>query len=146
MNYALMESGHVEQIAQLEKECFSDPWSENSISSELTNPLSLWVVALENDRVAGYVGSQSVMGWADMMNLAVAPGFRRKGIAKELVLELIDRLKANQVTCLTLEVRASNTPAILLYEKLGFREVGRRPNYYHKPKEDALILRKEWEV
>jgi ribosomal-protein-alanine N-acetyltransferase len=146
MNYALMESGHVEQIAQLEKECFSDPWSENSISSELTNPLSLWVVALENDRVAGYVGSQSVMGWADMMNLAVAPEFRRKGIAKELVLELIDRLKANQVTCLTLEVRASNTPAILLYEKLGFREVGRRPNYYHKPKEDALILRKEWEV
>ena len=126
--------------------CFSDPWSVNSITSELHNPLSLWVVATEDGRLVGYVGSQSVMGWADMMNLAVDPAYRRMGIAEGLVNALIRKLKDNQVTCLTLEVRTSNMPAINLYTKLGFVEVGRRPGYYHNPKEDALILRKEWSV
>ena len=144
MDYVLMERCHVDAVAQLEKLCFSDPWSVNAISSELENPLSLWVVAMDGDTLVGYVGSQSVMGWADMMNLAVAPAYRRKGVAAQLVRELICRLQANQVTCLTLEVRASNGPAIRLYEKLDFLEVGRRPGYYHNPREDALILRREW--
>ena len=146
MEYCLMNENHVHQIAQLEKQCFSDPWSENSISSELHNKLSLWVVAMDGDHLAGYVGSQSVMGWSDMMNLAVDPAYRRKGIAENLVTDLIYRLKENQVTCLTLEVRVSNDPAISLYKKLGFIEIGRRPGYYHSPKEDAFILRKEWTV
>jgi len=146
MEYCLMEQCHIEQVARLEKICFSDPWSIHSIASELENKLSLWVVAMDGDRLAGYVGSQSVMGWADMMNLAVAPDYRKKGIGEQLVKELIRRLKMQQVTCLTLEVRASNAPAIRLYDKLGFVEVGSRPGYYHNPKEDALILRKEWEV
>lgn len=144
MEYVLMDRCHVAAVAQLEKLCFSDPWSANAISSELDNPLSLWVVATDGEALAGYVGSQSVMGWADMMNLAVAPSYRRQGIAEQLVRELICRLQANQVTCLTLEVRASNEPAYRLYEKLGFLEVGRRPGYYRNPREDALILRKEW--
>ena len=139
MEYILMNESHVEQIAQLEKICFSDPWSINSIASELGNPLSVWVVAVENGIVAGYVGSQSVLGWADMMNLAVAPEFRRRGVAEHLVNKLIDHLHKSEVTCLTLEVRVSNAPAISLYVKLGFVNVGRRPNYYHNPKEDALI-------
>ena len=80
------------------------------------------------------------------MNVAVAPEFRRKGIAKALLLTLQDDLCAKDVHSLTLEVRASNVPAITLYEALGYTQVGRRPNYYHKPKEDALILRKEWSV
>ena len=142
----LMDNSHVEKIAELEKLCFSDPWSVKSIASELDNKLSLWVVAVDGETLAGYVGSQSVLGWADMMNLAVSPDYRQKGIAQLLVNELIARLQKNEVTCLTLEVRASNTPAINLYNKLGFVPVGRRPNYYHNPKEDALILRKEWEV
>ena len=146
MEYCLMDKSHVEGIANLEKLCFSDPWSVNSISSELQNPLSLWVVATDGEKLAGYVGSQSVMGWADMMNLAVDPQYRRMGIAENLVSTLISRLKENEVTCLTLEVRVSNAPAICLYEKMGFTQVGRRPGYYHNPKEDALILRKEWTV
>ena len=112
----------------------------------MKNPLSLWLVAIDDNKLAGYVGSQSVLGWADMMNLAVAPEYRRLGIGEKLVTELIEKLKENQVTCLTLEVRISNEPAIKLYPKLGFAEVGRRPGYYHNPREDALILRKEWEV
>lgn len=139
-----MQPAHVAQVAELEKLCFSAPWSENAIGSELTNPLSLWLVAMDGSTVAGYIGSQSVMGEADMMNIVVAPFYRRQRIAEKLVSSLVDKLRAGGVSSLTLEVRASNAPAIALYNKLSFVQVGRRPNYYTKPKEDALILRKEW--
>ena len=145
MEYILMNADHVARVAQLEKECFHDPWSENSIASELKNPLSLWLVAVDGQQVVGYVGSQSVMGEADMMNIAVSAQYRRKGIAQELVERLVAQLREKDVYSLTLEVRASNEAAKALYSKLGFAPVGRRPNYYRNPKEDALILRKEWE-
>ena len=144
MKYVLMAPDHIAQVAALEKECFSMPWSEKAVTAELSNPLSLWVVAVDGDTVAGYVGSQSVMGEADMMNLAVLPAYRRCGVGKALVSELITKLAEKEVSSLTLEVRASNEPAIRLYADLGFVQVGRRPNYYSSPKEDALILRKEW--
>ena len=145
IEYVLMQQDHVPQVAQLEKECFCDPWSENAVASELKNPLSLWLVAVDGQKVAGYVGSQSVMGEADMMNIAVSSDYRRSGIAQELVERLVALLREKDVYSLTLEVRASNEPAKALYSKLGFNQVGRRPNYYRNPKEDALILRKEWE-
>ena len=144
IEYTIMTEAHVQQVAALEKVCFSEPWSERSIAHELTNPLSYWLVAVEGDRLAGYVGSQSVLDEADMMNIAVEPAYRRQGIAEGLVERLVSHLALTQVRCLTLEVRASNEPAKALYEKLGFIQVGRRPNYYRNPKEDALILRKEW--
>ena len=111
---------HIAQVAELEKICFADPWSEKSIASELENPLSYWLVALEGSTVAGYAGSEA------------------------LIAALIAGLKKRESHCLTLEVRDSNAPARALYEKLGFLEVGRRKNYYRNPGEDALILRKEW--
>ena len=138
----LMSDAHVSQIAQLEKSCFSDPWSETSVASELHNPLSLWLVALDGDTVAGYVGSQSVLDGADMMNIAVHPDYRRQGIARALINGLVAALVDKGVGSLVLEVRVSNVPAIALYEQLGFQQVGRRPNYYRNPKEDALILKK----
>lgn len=144
IRYILMTEDHVAQIAELEKQCFSDPWSENSIRSELNNPLSLWFVACDGASVVGYVGSQSVLGEADMMNLAVAPNYRRQAVAHNLIATLVDALTETGVHSLTLEVRVSNSPAIGLYTKNGFIAVGKRPNYYHNPKEDALILRKEW--
>ena len=146
MKYELMTQAHISQIADLERANFSMPWSENAISGELTNPLSLWVVAVDGDKVVGYVGSQSVLGEADMMNLAVDQSYRRQGIGKQLVSCLVEKLQKESVSKLTLEVRASNAVAISLYESLGFAQVGRRPNYYSGPKEDALILRKEWDV
>ena len=139
-----MNESHVAQVAELEKICFSDPWSENSVASELKNPLSCWLVAEEDGVVAGYIGSQTVMGESDMMNVAVHLDHRRKGVAESLVNELIEALKKRGSRCLTLEVRASNEPAKALYEKLGFVQVGLRRNYYRNPKEDALILRKEF--
>ena len=146
MNYVLMNETHVDAIAELEKLCFHDPWSIKSITSELTNPLSCWIVAMDRERLVGYVGSQSVLGWADMMNLAVHPEYRSRGIGANLIHVLVEHLMQMQVTCLTLEVRASNTAAIGLYSKLGFVEVGRRPGYYRNPPQDALILRKEWAI
>ena len=146
MIFTEMKSEHVSQIAQLETLCFSDPWSEKSIASELDNHLAYWLVALEGDTVAGYIGSQTVMEETDMMNVAVHPDHRRKGIAEALVNALVEALKERGSHSLTLEVRASNEPAQKLYEKLGFVLVGRRPRYYRNPREDALILRKEWEV
>lgn len=138
-----MQIEDVPAIAELEKICFSDPWSENSIASELDNPLSYWLVAEDNKKIAGYVGSQAVLDAADMMNLAVSPDYRQQGVGQALVNALVDHLRQNNVIALLLEVRVSNTAAISLYEKLEFAQVGRRPRYYHNPREDALILRKE---
>ena len=138
-----MNESHVSAVAELERQNFSEPWPDIAVRGELTNKLALWLVALEDGEVVGYVGSQTVLQEADMMNIAAADTHRRQGIARLLVEELIRQLDAYQ---LTLEVRASNAPAISLYEALGFQQVGLRKNYYRKPKEDALILRKEWKI
>ena len=146
MYFTEMKAQHVPQVAALEKLCFADPWSEQSVASELNNIWSYWIVALEDDQVVGYIGSQTSFGETDMMNVAVDPRFRRRGIAESLIGCLITELKNRGSHSLALEVRASNAPAIALYEKLGFQQVGLRKNYYRNPKEDALILRKEWEI
>lgn len=138
-----MKVQDVPEVAALEAVCFSDPWSVQSIASEVNNRLSLWLVAEIDGCIAGYVGSQTVLDMTDMMNIAVAPEFRRQGVAEALVNALVSCLKEKDVMGLLLEVRASNTAAIALYNKLGFLQVGRRPAYYRNPKEDALILRKE---
>lgn len=145
MIYTEMKAEHVPQVAQLEKLCFADPWSEMSIAAELQSIWSYWVVAVQDDMVVGYIGSQSTIDETDVMNVAVHPDWRRQGIAEQLIDNLIEELKKRGSHALMLEVRASNAPAIALYEKLGFRQVGLRKNYYRNPKEDALILRKEWE-
>ena len=145
MEIIRMNESHVASVAAIEKECFGrDAWSERSVAGELTNALALWLVAVEDGRVAGYVGSQTVCNETDMMNVAVTADFRRRGIGEQLVTALVEELKAIESHCLTLEVRASNTPAQAMYEKLGFVEIGRRPRYYQNPKEDALILRKDF--
>ena len=144
--YEEMKMEHVPAVARLEQENFSLPWSENVLLGELSSPLALWLVALNEGEVVGYVGAQIVPDEADMMNLAVDEKYRRMGIGKALVAQLVEKLQARAVRSLTLEVRISNQPAISLYERMGFSVVGKRPRYYQKPKEDALILRKEWQL
>ncbi len=143
MRIIKMQPEHVAAVAEMERQCFSDPWSEKSVASELDNPLSLWLIAEADGVVAGYVGSQTVLDSADMMNLAVSQDFRRQGIGEQLVNSLTEALAEKGVKTLLLEVRISNEPAKELYQKLGFEIVGKRPRYYEKPREDALILRKE---
>ena len=143
-NIRAMTAADVPQVAAMERACFSDPWPEQIIAHELENELSLWLCAMDGDTVAGYIGSQTVLGEADMMNVAVSPAYRRQGIGRALVLALCEALKTQmQATVLTLEVRDSNAAAIALYEDLGFTQVGLRKNYYQHPKEDARILRKD---
>lgn len=146
MTIMQMTSAHVPQVALLEGLCFQDPWSERSIASELENPLSLWLVAMEEDRLLGYVGSQTVLDETDMMNVAVDPAARRQGVARALIQALTAQLKQRGSRKLSLEVRASNLGAIRLYESLGFVRLGCRPGYYRNPREDAWILGKEWQV
>ena len=146
MTIVKMQECHVQQIAELEKLCFHDPWSENSIASELGNRLSLWFVAEVDGRVVGYVGSQTVLGETDMMNIATHPDYRKQGIARALINTLISALAEQGSHSLMLEVRASNEPAKSLYGSMGFESVGIRKNYYRNPREDALILRKEWSL
>lgn len=141
-----MDAIHVVQVAALEKLCFTPAWSEASIASELQNPLSRWLVALDGEKVIGYIGSQTVVDESDMMNVAVDPAYRRQGIAEALVNTLVEALTVAGSRSLTLEVRQSNEAAQKLYTKLGFVQVGLRPNYYVSPREGALIMRKDWEV
>lgn len=141
-----MNPSHVAQVAALERVCFTDPWSEASVAGELDNELSLWLVAVEGETVLGYVGSQTVLDSTDILNVAVSPDHRGCGIGRALLTELEQRLRQQGVTEVLLEVRPSNAPAIALYTSLGFVQVGRRPNYYLNPREDALILKKEWKT
>ena len=122
MIIAKMNEAHVAEVAALEAHCFSEPWSEKSVASELTNPLSLWLVALEGENVIGYVGSQTVMGWTDMMNVAVHPDHRRRGVGKALVRELHqiagERLAGGGEENIIMYTCA-NENATGFYEKLG---------------------------
>lgn len=138
-----MAAVHTAQIAALEGEIFSLPWDEPSIRAELSNPLSLWLVAAEGAGVLGYVGSQTCFEDTDILNVAVRPDRRRRGVAEALLRELEQRLYARGSRQITLEVRASNLPALALYGKLGYAEVGLRKGYYEKPREDARILQKQ---
>ena len=138
-----MKLEDVPQVAAIERLCFSAPWNENMIISSWESRLSCWLIAEIDGCVAGYVGSEAVLDSADMMNIAVAPEYRKRGIAEALIRALMEHLQQRNILFLLLEVRVSNAPAIALYNKLCFEQVGRRPKYYTNPREDALILRKE---
>lgn len=130
-----MEPEHLAQIAALEIACFSDPWPESILVRELQNPLSLWLCAVDGDTVAGYIGSQTVLGESDMMNIAVHPDYRRRGVGRALVLALCKALRRQMLaSALTLEVRDSNAPAIALYDSLGFEQIGLRKTITNTPK------------
>lgn len=140
-----MNGDHLDEVAELERVCFSTPWSRNMLAEELENDLSAFLVALDDsDRVAGYAGLQVILDEGYITNVAVRPDCRRQGVASRLLQVFLDFAQGNHLAFLTLEVRASNYDAIALYGSRGFRSVGRRANYYEHPKEDAIIMTKEF--
>lgn len=140
-----MTADHLDEVAELERICFSTPWSRNMLAEELDNLLSAFLVALDDgDRVVGYAGVQVILDEGYITNIAVRPECRRQGVAAKLLQVFMDFAKANKLSFLTLEVRASNYDAIALYGSRGFRSMGRRKNYYEHPKEDALIMTREF--
>ena len=133
---------HVHQMAEIEKLCFSEPWSEDTIRDELDTPLSRYFVCLSGDRVLGYIGTRILFDQCDITNIAVLPECRRMGIASLLLSELEKTVLEIDVKYLNLEVRVGNVPARSFYEKSGFEAVGKRKNYYQKPTEDAILMTK----
>ena len=141
-----MNADHLDELVELERICFSTPWSRNMLAEELDNLLSAFLVALDDaDRVVGYAGLQVVLDEGYITNVAVRPECRRQGVASQLLEVFMNFAHGNKLAFLTLEVRASNYDAIALYGSRGFRSVGRRKNYYEHPKEDAIIMTREFD-
>ena len=135
-----MTETHIGEIARLEKECFSSPWSEDGLKSELNNNFARFFVAFSGEEIVGYIGSHNVLGEVYITNVAVFPEFRRNGFGKALVEFLVNEMKSENAEFVTLEVRKSNINAISLYEKCGFQKVGERKKFYEKPIEDAILM------
>ena len=131
----------LEQIEEIEKACFSMPWTIEQLKSQLKDSQHEFIAALDDEgRVLGYVGMMYVLDEGYISNVAVAPEARRQGIGRDLIKELMVRAAALDLAFVTLEVRCSNAAAIALYEKQGFLPVGKRKNYYDFPREDAILM------
>ena len=128
-------------VAEIEKLCFSHPWSEATVCSEIKSGFSDIFCAFEEEKLAGYIGGRTIAGETEIFNVAVSPEFRRKGIAKALIEKFIETVREKETQVIFLEVRTSNLSAISLYEKSGFVFCGIRKDYYTDPKENALLMR-----
>ena len=148
VKYKPMSKQHIKAVSQIEKECFSNAWSENAFYQELENPMSLTLVALHindvlsNETVAGFVNVRIIAGEAYINNIAVSQPFRRMGYGKGLLLSLEDVARSENASFITLEVRESNFPAISLYASLGYKTVGKRKGFYRDPVENAVLMTK----
>ena len=128
------------QLEELEKLCFSLPWTIEQLRSQLPDEHHIFLTALEGEHLLGYVGMMYVLDEGYISNVAVAPEARRKGIGDALIEELMRRAELLGLAFVTLEVRQSNAQAAALYEKHGFTAVGKRKNYYDLPREDAVLM------
>lgn len=137
-----MTAAHLDEVAAIENDCFSHPWSRRSLESELQNETSRFLVAVEDGKVIGYIGMSAVIDEGYLFNAAVDSHYRKKGVGSALVRELVTWCQKHDFAFLTLEVRESNAPAIALYSCFGFVRVGERKNYYSDPAENALLMTK----
>lgn len=137
-----MQPGHIESLAAIEKLCFSDPWSAQSLMEELEYPPAVYRVAELDGKPVGYAGMRVAGGIGYIDNVAVHPDYRHLGAATGLLREFDQFAREHRLESLTLEVRVSNTPAIRLYSREGFQSVGIRPGFYSNPREDAMIMTK----
>lgn len=138
MTVVPMAERHLAALAEIEKACFHAPWSESMLREELGK--GLFLVAERDGQAVGYVGCQTVLDEGYITNVAVSPDCRRQGIGRALIAALVSRARAQDLAFVTLEARASNAPAIALYEGAGFGRVGVRKNFYTAPTEDAVLM------
>ena len=135
-----MKPCHAERVAELEKISFSSPWSVSALLDSLEKSYSLFLVAQNEDKLLGYVGSYCLGGECAITNVAVFPEHKKTGVGTSLICELISRAKEQGLEQISLEVRTQNTPAVKFYEKLGFVTVGTRPSFYTDPRDDAYVM------
>lgn len=134
---------HLPQIMTVTADAYPDSWSERMFRDELGNRLSRFYSAFNGDTLVGYGGYWMVADEAHITTIAIAPAYRGRGLGRQLLEHLIDTATAEGATLVALETRHSNTPALALYTRLGFRQVGRRKAYYAKTNEDAIVMMKE---
>ena len=130
----------VKKVAEIEKECFSLPWSEASFEDSLAREDTVFLVC-EDTEVVGYVGMYLSFEEGEITNVAVTPSYRKRGCSNLLMEAIAKEAKERAAQCIILEVRVSNAPAISLYKKHGFEEIGIRKNFYEHPTEDAIIMK-----
>lgn len=130
-----------DEIYEIEKSCFSDAWSKESIMQTMANPNAMILIALVDDKISGFINLTYVVGELTINNIAVMPDYRQRGIADRLITSAFDEFPSSEIAML--EVRASNSPAQKLYKKHGFYTVGKRKNYYQSPVEDAWLMTKD---
>jgi len=134
-----MEEMHLDGVLEVENLSLKSPWSRNMFFEEINSKTAMYRVAVEGEKVVGYMGMHCVCGEGHITNVAVHPDYRRKNIASSLINCFILYAKQNNFDFLTLEVRESNETAISCYRKFGFKEVGKRKKYYEH-KEDAILM------
>ena len=137
-----MTAACIDAVAAIEAECFSHPWSKKSLEESLEKENSLFLVAVEDEKVIGYVGMEVIVDEGYIFNVAVSADYRRRGVGYALVRELVTYSMKNSLCFITLEVRESNSSAISLYSNFGFIKVGERKNYYRDPEENAVLMTK----
>ncbi len=138
-----MAEEDLEKVSAIEQEIFSDPWSFNAFKTDLNNEMAFPLVVEFEDSVIGYTNLYMVAGEIQIGNFAVAPGYRHRGVAKKMMSEILKIAGNHNCNSIFLEVRESNEPALILYESFGFKQSGRRNNYYVNPRETAILMVKE---
>ncbi len=141
MNIILMTETHLQDVAEIERQCFHAPWSAQALREELGKG-HIFLAAVENGQAIGYVGCQVVLDEGYITNVAVLPAARQRGIASALLNALARQGQALGLSFITLEVRQSNHAALAVYQTQGYIQVGVRPGFYHDPKEDAILMTK----
>lgn len=139
MKTDILKEEYIPQIAQIEKETFFHPWSENAFLEELKNENAFYTILEQDGLVLAYGGFWQIFNEAHITNIAVKKEYRHRGLGRQLCTQLIKSAKEKGITAMTLEVRVSNKNAIALYKSLGFTSCGVRPKYYPDG-EDALIM------
>lgn len=137
-----MEASHIAEVALIEKECFSVPWSEKSLEEEINNDLAHFFVCISENKVVGYGGIHIMSGECYIDNIAVKESHRRQKIGSFILEKLIETAENENGEFISLEVRESNFKAIALYEKFDFEKVGVRKKFYDEPTEDGIIMTK----
>ena len=136
----LMETADLEQVADLEKNCFSEPWSYGILEAGIHSPYDVYYVWEQDQRILGYCNLRFLAGEGEIQRIAVLPRYRRLGLARKMMDAMVEYVKNQRASVISLEVRESNRPARSLYESYGFRAEAVRKGYYRNPSEDAVIM------
>lgn len=144
MKIRKMSEKDVEEVARIEQQIFTSPWSRESLQRACKEEDNIYLVAERENKLIGYCGIWCSFESADLCNIAVLPGMRRQGVAEAILDEAVSLCRQRNVEQMLLEVRISNVAAISFYQKKGFFRINIRKAYYKNPTEDAVIMKRKF--